>query len=1170
VSVTYNGVPLTSAGKIHSFNRTDGFIELFYVVAPAAGAHPVQVTLTGGSAAVEAGSVSFAGVNQTTPVRNIATAFGNSTTPTLTVVSTPGDMIVDALAYGTSIAGSTKSNRWLRNQNSSTAGGNAAQSTAAGASSVTMGYTTPNSADWWALIGMDIVAATDVADTTAPTQPANLVATPVSQSQINLSWTPSTDNFGVLGYTVYRNSAQVGTSASTTYSDTGLAASTTYTYTVDAFDAAGFHSAPSLATSAATLATAPSDTQAPLVSMTLPASGTTVTATTTVSATASDNVGVIGVQFLLDGANLGAEDTTSPYSISWNTVNATSGSHTVSARARDAAGFATTSSVTVIVDNQPPVGTIVINGGATATNSTGVTLTLSASDALGSVTQMRFSNSNSSYSTAQAYAPSKAWTLTTGAGTKTVYVQFKDAAGNWSSGISATIVLDTSAPIISAVSSSNVSMNAATVMWTTNEPASSQVEYGLTTGYGAMTTLDTTRVTSHGVVVSGLAANTPYNYRVRSRDAAGNERVGTNNSFTTAAAPPDSTAPSVPDTLLESAASATDVNLTWTPSSDDTGVTGYKIFRNGSQVGTSTAASYHDSRLAPHTSYSYTVSAYDAAGNNSGLSNVANATTLDDTTPPTVSISSPLEGTIIYGMTDLGVAVADDVAVAGVTYQIDGLDLAPEVTTSPYALNMNTTAFSDGNHVLTAVARDTSGNSGPSAPVSIRIDNTNPPPPSTPTFIQHVTTATNTDTLQSGNPFYISLPNQTGAGNALIIGITYPHAAGRTVNVSDDKSNTWVLGATTPANPSNNQLVSRIYYALNVSGGTQKITVAFDAPLFNFQANVSEFYHVATVAAADGSSGNSASSAPSVTAGTLTSTTAGDLIYVYGFDTHNTESITGFTGGPGFTLLSADILLGSVSQYAVQTSAGSITPGLTVTGGNSNSFNAAALALKPGPAGTAPAPGIRIVRVYHVFDDRAGAALQFPSSGNLLVVNTAFSESQVNISTISSSPSNTWAKLQHGEGPQMWYAAHATTGVNLRITPTMLQYPGVSFVLYDVEGAANSPYDSVAGTPFTWKSNTNNTPLLGLPVITPSVPGELIFAIMNDGEGPTIGMVGTGFVLDTITYGGEIDRDSFDNADGYAHYYSSSTAPVSFGWVMHSSRTPETSLAWAAGFKPAP
>ena len=99
--------------------------------------------------------------------------------------------------------------------------------------------------------------------------------------------------------------------------------------------------------------TLPGDTTAPTVSMTAPASGATVSGTSvTVSANASDNVGVVGVQFKLDGANLGSEDLTAPYSTTWNTTTTANGSHTLSAVARDAAGNqATASMVTVNVSN---------------------------------------------------------------------------------------------------------------------------------------------------------------------------------------------------------------------------------------------------------------------------------------------------------------------------------------------------------------------------------------------------------------------------------------------------------------------------------------------------------------------------------------------------------------------------------------------------------------------------------------------------------------------------------------------------------------------------------------------------------------------------------------------------------------------------------------------------
>ena len=97
------------------------------------------------------------------------------------------------------------------------------------------------------------------------------------------------------------------------------------------------------------------DAVLPTVAITAPAGGATVSATTTVTASASDNVGVAGVQFKLDGANLGAEDTASPYSLSWNTTATSNGSHALTAVARDAAGNQRTSAaVTVTVSNVTP------------------------------------------------------------------------------------------------------------------------------------------------------------------------------------------------------------------------------------------------------------------------------------------------------------------------------------------------------------------------------------------------------------------------------------------------------------------------------------------------------------------------------------------------------------------------------------------------------------------------------------------------------------------------------------------------------------------------------------------------------------------------------------------------------------------------------------------------
>ena len=77
------------------------------------------------------------------------------------------------------------------------------------------------------------------------------------------------------------------------------------------------------------------------------------------TADAADNVGVAGVQFLLDGANLGAEDTAAPYTVSWNSTTVADGSHTLLARARDAAGnVATSAPITVTVANSQSAGLV--------------------------------------------------------------------------------------------------------------------------------------------------------------------------------------------------------------------------------------------------------------------------------------------------------------------------------------------------------------------------------------------------------------------------------------------------------------------------------------------------------------------------------------------------------------------------------------------------------------------------------------------------------------------------------------------------------------------------------------------------------------------------------------------------------------------------------------------
>src|SRR5206468_2486308 len=122
------------------------------------------------------------------------------------------------------------------------------------------------------------------------------------------------------------------------------------------------------------------------------------------------------------------------------------------------------------------------------------------------------------------------------------------------------VVADTTPPVISSVLSTAVTFSSATVTWTTNEAADSQVDYGATTAYGTTTALNGTLVTAHSQGLIGLTASTLYHFRVKSKDAAGNLATSGDFSFTTAA---DTTAPVI------SGATATTVTtgsatVTWT------------------------------------------------------------------------------------------------------------------------------------------------------------------------------------------------------------------------------------------------------------------------------------------------------------------------------------------------------------------------------------------------------------------------------------------------------------------------------------------------------------------------------------------------------------------------------------------------------------------------------
>ncbi len=202
-------------------------------------------------------------------------------------------------------------------------------------------------------------ASTPAADTTAPTVTLTNTAGTV-RGTVTLSATAS-DNQGVTSVWFTVNDAPVGSEDTTapyqaTWNTTTLA-NGNYTVRALARDAAGNTGRSAAVTLTVDNSTA-ADTTAPSVGLTAPAAGASVSGTVTVSANASDNVGVSSVQFTLNGVNLGSPDATAPYAVNWNTTSAADGAYELRAIARDAAGNATTSaSRRVTVTNRPSTPT---------------------------------------------------------------------------------------------------------------------------------------------------------------------------------------------------------------------------------------------------------------------------------------------------------------------------------------------------------------------------------------------------------------------------------------------------------------------------------------------------------------------------------------------------------------------------------------------------------------------------------------------------------------------------------------------------------------------------------------------------------------------------------------------------------------------------------------------
>ncbi len=529
------------------------------------------------------------------------------------------------------------------------------------------------------------------ADGSAPSAPANLQGTAVSTSRIDLAWTASTDNVGVTGYRIYRDGAVIGSTAGTSFSDTGLAEYTTYLYRVAAFDAGGNESTPSSPLTATTV-----DATAPSVPSNLQGAAVSTSRIDLTWTASTDNAGVTGYRIYRNGTAVGTSASTG-YSDT-GLSEATSYSYTVAAYDAEGNESGQCGALAVYTaDATSP--SVPSNLQGTAASASQIDLTWTAStDNLGVAGYRVYRNGS------LVASPAGTSFSDTGLSEATSYsytVAATDASGNASSqcGAVAVSTLDVTVPSVpSNLQGTAASASQIDLTWTASTDNVGVTGYrvyrnGIQVGTAAST----------GFSDTGLSEATSYSYRVAAYDAAGNlsSLCGA-----VAVSTADATAPSVPTNLQGTGASASQIDLTWTASTDNVGVTGYRVYRNGSQVGTTASTSYSDTGLSEVTSYSYTVAAYDAAGNASAQCGAVAVSTLDGTAP---SVPTNLQATVVStSRIDLSwTASTDNVGVAGYRVYRDG-----SLVASPAGTTYSDTGLAAGTaYGYRVAAYDAAGNS---------------------------------------------------------------------------------------------------------------------------------------------------------------------------------------------------------------------------------------------------------------------------------------------------------------------------------------------------------------------------------------------------------------------------------------------------------------------------
>jgi len=502
------------------------------------------------------------------------------------------------------------------------------------------------------------------ADTTAPTTPTNLSATPTSTTQINLSWTASTDAVGVTGYRIYRNGTQLTTTTGTTYSSIGLTQATTYTYTVQAYDAAGNLSTYSNIISATTQsAEQPSTKFTPgdrvktlniLNVRTAPANNAPGTKTGTQA---------LGAEGTVIGGPLASLSTTGA-TVWWWQIDYIA--------APD--GWGSEQYLEKVIA-QYPTPTLTLSASPTSlTSGQSTTLTWSSTNATSCTASNGWTGTKATSGT-QTLSPTAntTYTLTcTGAGGTTTQ----------SATVTVTAATDTTAPttptnpFAGAISTSQINLS-----WSVSTDNVSVTGYRLERCTGATCTTFA-QIAAPSIIIysdTNLTAGTTYRYRVRATDAAGN--LSTYSSIVSATTQSIVT-PTPTLTLSASPLSVTTGNsttLTWS------GTNATTCTASGAWFGTTTTSG--SQTIVPAASTTYTLTCTGAGGSIAKSVSVS-VTAATDTTAPrivsatvsnttatgatiTLTASEPVTATISYGTSSNSLTTTATSNTAGTTHVFD-------------------------------------------------------------------------------------------------------------------------------------------------------------------------------------------------------------------------------------------------------------------------------------------------------------------------------------------------------------------------------------------------------------------------------------------------------------------------------------------------------------------